>query len=468
MGLMNSFNHEDILSLVSRFEDMSDSGKTQLFTEDEYNRLIDFYEEEFNRERALEVADFAVRQFGFSPEFYVRKAQLLIDCEREEEAFLILDRAEVFAPTEPDIYLLRSEALSRLDLFQDALTLLDERKEAAHGEELSNIYLYEGLVYDKSGEQERMFYALKTALEINPKNDEALQHLYLNVELSRKHHEAIEVCENIIDRNPYSHMAWYQKGSAHYYLCEYDEAIDAYEYAYSINEGFELAYRECAEVCMETKQFQRALKCYAEVMNHISPDSELFLNVGICYKKLGYSGIAKTFFEKSIEENEEFDEPYFHLGTCYAKEKEWKRAIGFYIQAIRKYDGREEYFVALAEAYYQLGEFDKAEKFFREAADIAPEGAEFWLRASSFLLEIGKPEEALDLIEQSEDFTFSPNLNYCRVACYLAMGKRPEAISHLSEALVDHFDAHNALFSLIPMVSTDREIMAMISAFQPL
>ncbi len=468
MGLMHSFHHEDNLSLVTRFEKMMSSDDNKIFTEDECNRIIDFYEAEFNAEGALEAADYAVRQFGFSPEFYIRKAQLLIHNKREQEAFFILDRAEVFAPAEADIYLLRSEALSRLDLFDDALRLLDAHKEAAHGLELSNIYFYEALCYDKAGEQERMFYALKTALEITPENDEALRHLYLNTELSRKYRETIEICDNVIDRHPYSSLAWYQKGSAHYCLCEYDEAIDAYEYAFSINDGFELAFRDCAEVCMETKQYQKALKCYKDVMNYVTPDEDLFMNIGICYNEMGHYGVAKTFFEKAIEENSEADEPYYHLGTCYAKEKQWTRAVYCYIQAIQKYEGREEYFAGLGEAYYAMGDFDKAETFFREAADIAPEGAEYWLRAASFLLEAKKPTDALELIEQSQDFTFSPNLDYCRVACYLDLGNRDKAKYYLSEALIDHYDAHDSLLSLMPRLTDDREIMAMISAFQPL
>lgn len=467
MGLMN-FNHEDILSLVSRFEEMLNSGKNQIFTEEEFNRIIDFYQGEFNYAFAVEAADFALRQFSFSTEFYIRKAQLLIHANREQEAFSALDQAEIFGAGDLDIQLLRAEALGQLDLFEDALQLLHNLKDSYSGEDLSNIYFYEAVSYYKAGEQERMFYALKTALEIYPENEDALRHLYINVELSRKHREVIEVCENVIERHPYSAFAWYQKGSAHYFLSEYDEAIDAYEYAYTINEGFELAYRECAEVCMETKQYQRALKCYAEVMNHISPDDQLFLNVGICYKELGYGGIAKTFFEKSIEENEEFDEPYYQLGECFAKEGRWKTAIRYYIKAIRKMDNREEYFAGLAEAYCQLEEYEKAENFFREAADIAPEGAQYWLRAASFLLERGKAEEALDLLDQADEFTFDPRLYYCKVACYFALGEREAAKLHLTEVLTEHFEEHDELFSLSPRLQDDREIKAMITAFSPI
>lgn len=468
MGLMNSFNRESTLSLVSRFEEMSDYGKVQLFTEDEFHRIIDFYERELNKESALTATEYALEQYGFSPEFYVRQAELLIKCKREQDAFLVLEKAEAFAPGEPDLYLLRSEALSHLELFDDALQILQNKKEEATGAELSNIYLYEALCYDKSGEQERMFYALKTALEINPENDEALSHLYLNMELSRKYRETIEVCDNVLSRRAYSSMAWYQKGSAHYYLCEYDEAIEAYEFAYHINESFELAYRECAEVCMETRQYQRALTCYAEVMNHISPDAELFMNVGICYIEQGFPGIAKTFLEKAIEKNSELDEPYYHLGICFAKEKNHKQAIYYYIQAIQIHEAREEYFAALAEAYYKLKDYDKAEEFFREAADMAPETPDYWLRAATFLLERNKPEEALDLVEQSEAFTFSPRLEYCRVACYLTLGDREKAKYYLIEALTEYFYVHKELLSLMPSLADDREIMAMISAFHPL
>lgn len=463
-----NFNHEDILSLVSRFEKMLGREQTVLFSEKEYNLLIEFYEEELDEDMTLSVADYAIHQYSFSTEFYLRKAELLINYQREQDALVILDHAELFAPNETKVYLMRAEALSKLELYNDALQILDAQKKYATEEELSHIYLSEALVYDKAGEQERMFYALKSSLEIFPQNQEALQHLYLNVELSRKHQEVIQLCNIVLDANPYSAIAWYQKGSAHYYLSEYDEAIDAYEFAFTINEKYELAYRDCAEVCMETKQHQRALKCYAEVMNHIIPDADLFMNVGICYKELGFFGVAKTFFGKAIEENDDFDEPFYHLGTCYASEGKYKKAISHYIQAIRLYDGREEYFHSLAEAYYQLGETDKAEKFFREAADIAPEGAEYWLSAASFLLEMGKAEEALELLDQADEFTFHPDLYYSRVACYLKMEKREEAKYYLSEALVEHFDSHNALLNLMPLLHNDREIMAMISAFQPL
>jgi hypothetical protein len=47
------------------------------------------------------------------------------------------------------------------------------------------------------------------------------------------------------------------------------------------------------------------------------------------------------------------------------------------------------------------------------------------------------------------------------------MGNKSEALLVLEEALYEDFDAHTALFKLMPVLEKDKEVKAVIAIFQP-
>ncbi len=461
-------NKQAIFELVSRFETMCQSGGVAFPDEESYYLLIDYFQEEYLVDRALEVVDYAIEQHPFSADFFIRKAQLLIDSQREEMAMAALDEAESLAPGDIVIPLLRAESLASLELFEDALLILEELKLNAEPEYLSNIYLTESSVFESMEEYERMFYSLKAALLENHDNKEALERMWICVELSKKFKESIELHEDILDLNPYSHLAWYNLGAAQSYYGNYEEAIEAYEYAFLINENFELAYKDCAEICFELKKYHKALRCYQEVLEHFEPDYYLFQRIGQCYQNLASFAIAKTFFEKAAQLDPFNDEVFFHLGECYFKEENWSKAISYFNHAIRIEDKREEYFSALAEAYFESGDFDKAGPLFREATEIAPEQAEYWIKYARFLVDMGMVEQALDVIDEGEEYTGDTSLMYYRCGCLFVLGKRKEAFILLGNALEDDFYQHNSLFDLMPVLEEDTDVQAIIATYQPL
>ena len=461
-------NKQAIFNLVSKFEKMCQKGSVAFPSERPYFMLIDYFQEEYLVDRSLEVADYAIAQYQYSAELRIRKAQLLIDCQREELAMAELDHAEILSPNDLAIPIMRAEALASLELFEDALAILEELKLLVGAEALSRVFLAESLVFEAMEEYQRMFYSLKAALLENPKNKEALERMWICVELSKKFRESIALHEQILDVDPYSYLAWYNLGAAQSYYGNYEEAIEAYEYAFLINENFELAYKDCAEICFEIKNYHKALSCYQEVLEHFEPDYYLFQRIGQCYQNLKSYAIAKTFFEKAAQLDPFNDEVFFHLGECYMKEENWAKAIRYFKHAIRIEDKREEYFAAMGEAYFQSGDYEKALPLFKEATEIAPEQSEYWVKYARFLVDLGKIDDALDVIDEGEEYTGDTNLMYYRVGCLFLLGKRKEAFILLGNALDEDFYHHNSLFDIIPGLKEDSEVQAIIATFQPL
>jgi len=397
----------------------------------------------------------------------MQQAKLLLLLKQEHQALQILDQIDAFAPNELATDLLRAEAFASLGLFDHALAILDPLKKDSNGPELSDIYLTIALIHEYQEDYECMFYALHTALEEDPGNTEALRKMWYCMEVSKKYEESILLHLAVIDEAPYTDLAWYNLAHAYAYLGQYEEAVDAFEFAFVINPSFEFAYRDCAEICFETKRFEKALDYYKDVLDKFEADQDLYLRIGQCYQHLGQLSMAKYFLNTALQLDPLNDEVFFHLGECHALENKWEEAIAAYKAAIHIEDKREEYFSGLAEVYYQQGKWEKAQRAFEKATEIAPESTQYWIQYACFLMETGQHVQALEVLEEAELYAVGMELTYCRVACLFAMGHRQEALVQLSNALGEDFFMHDSLFSLLPHLELDQEVKAVIAAFQP-
>lgn len=462
---MNFEENQTILDLITEYETSLESGSELFLDEKTYFQLIEYYENEDRYDKALETVERALQYHRYSVDFYIRKAQILIDNEQDAQALSVLEQATAFAPAEPEIALLRAEALAHVGMQEEAFDLLNELKKNAEGEVLCDIYVCEAMLFELNEEYERVFYALKAALLENPRHQEALERLWLCVETTRKYEESVKLHQEILDLDPYSYLAWYNLGHAQSYLGNYDEAIEAYEYAFIINNKFEFAYRDCAELCFEIKQYRKALRCYLELLEHIDSDSDVHFCIGQCYQQLEDYASARSYYNQALQSDPLNDEVLYCIGECHAEEKRWKSAIRYYQKALQIEDTREEYYAALAEAYFEMGDTEKAETNFKIALDLAPDQIQIWMQYTGFLIDTDQVDEALEALQEAESFSIGAEILYCRIACLFALGRRQEAFYWLGEALEEDYDMHRSLFEMMPSLEHDPEVTSLISTY---
>lgn len=467
MGHSNIQDRQAVFNLILKFEDMLEKNRVRFPNTQSYHVLIDYYEREWLLDRALEVVGHAIAQTGYDLGFYHRKAELLLGKKDAGQALSLLDFVESKSPGRLRTSILRAEALAVMGLHDQSLSLLEGLKSTVLAEDLCKVYVCEALIYDSLKDYERMFYVLKAALAEDPSNTEALSRMWYVVEYARKHEESVEIHEKIVEEAPYNALAWYNLGASKAYLCEYEEAIEAYEFAYLAKDDFEFAYRECADVCLLTRNFQKALSCYQDVLERFEPDADLFLNIGKCYEELGHYVVARDFFQRAVDFDYYNSEAHYHVGRCFARQKEWQRAVGAFQKAIKLERKNEDYLSALAEAYSNTGNLKKALEFYREATEAAPELAIVWINLVGFLMKHGHLDEALETLDEADENAWGPDILYCRSACLFEMGNKSEALLVLEEALYEDFDAHPALFKMMPVLEKDREVKAVIAIFQP-
>lgn len=459
---------KELLELIFQFESNQISDHQQQLAENLYAEIADYYEEINLADKAMEIIELGLKYYSFSPTLHARKASILLSSKLEDQALELLDQAEAYGHSPIRTEYLRAKAHTQKCDYEKALCLLTNMKSYQTSDTvgLSDIYFLEAYVYEKQERYEGMFTAIREALHLNPAHEEAMDRLYFCLDMCGFPQESIELCSYLIDQNPYSYLAWYNLGHIYYAQFEYQKAIEAFEYAFVINENFAPAYYECADVCMQIGDHRKALKCYEELLQFSEPSGQLLFNLGECHEHLGNLEKARILFFRALRRHPKHEEVYFHLGECYAKEGIWESAAHFYKEAVARDQSREDFLSALADVYIRLGRFKEAEPLLIAATQILPELSYIWMRLARFYISFGYPQKALDVLEESEEFAYGADILYTRAASYSHMGLEQLAVKALDEGLSEDFDRHYLFFELAPMMRHNAKVQAAIRYYR--
>ncbi|MEM8524904.1 MAG: tetratricopeptide repeat protein [Bacteroidota bacterium] len=454
-----------ISNLVSQYEATTQNGGSAFYEEESFLQLVDYYEQEGMYNRAFETLDHGIACHRFSSSLYEKKANFLIDVKKEMEALEVLNEAEVLTPNCLNIQLLKVKAFSFLSMSSDALALIEDLKSNTFSSKsLSEVYLAEAIIYERLEQYDFMFDALQAALNINNENQAALEKMWFCTELSRKYEASLALHDELLVQNAYSSRAWYNLAHAHAYLGNYEDAIEAYEYAYLIDEDFEFAYRDRAEICYELHYYREALTSYEEVLGLFEPDADLYLRAGQCHFHLGNIEDAKSHLTQAIFlEPVQEEEIFFYLGRCYAAENNDSEAIRFYHKAIDADEHREEFYLHLAFTHVAQKNHKAAINAFQMATETAPEDATYWFYYAKFLIETGKTKKAWNILHEAETYTIGTDIAHCKVACLLFLQQRDEAFHLFNETLEEESRSYPFLFELMPELKADTILKAIIS-----
>ncbi|HEX5624958.1 MAG TPA: tetratricopeptide repeat protein, partial [Saprospiraceae bacterium] len=303
--------------LITEFEEQGSILTKDHWEEKSYIRLIQHYEKHCQFDKALEVTDLALRLYKYKPDFHLIQAKLLITSQKPLAAISVLEHAYTLAPFDQEIPLLKAKAYAISQQFDQSLRIISDLKCALLKADLTEILLVEAFIYETMKDFNKMFDTLRDALILNPNNHEALEQIWVSVEFSKKYEESVRLHQEIIDKNPYSYLAWYNLGHAYSCLGEYDKAVEALEYSFLINPHFEQGYLDCAELCLQISQHEKALRCYQEANDMFGPDAELIVYIAECLIKLERFKEAKLKLQKAVYHDPYNEEIFFYLGECY-------------------------------------------------------------------------------------------------------------------------------------------------------
>lgn len=448
--------------LVSVFENMILHGDPTIWGEKEFLQLIRYYISESLTEKALEALDYALQFSSQHADFFVLKAKLLMDEEEFKEANDTLNSALALYPLHPQLRMMKIKITAQLGDFEEAFAMVESYSDHLTLNSCVDMYLVEAYIYECMREYDRMYNKLKEVLTIDPKNEEALEHIWLCVEWSRMYQESIDFHYKLLDQDAYNSLAWYNLGHAYIGIGDYPNANRALEYSFIVQPDFKNGYLDCAELCTQLKDYSKALSIYQDLIQRFGHQQEYLVPAAECMLKMRKYALAKDYLIEALKIDQYIDDVYYLLGICYAREGNYANAISSLLKAIKLDDRREEYYAELAYCYEKTKQFGKADFYYNKSIESGPEEETYWLTYVKFLLRRNKLERALDVLDEADEYTVGPRLTYSRAACLFILGQKKDALEVLDDVLADDFDSHRIFFKLAPKAKLDREILSII------
>lgn len=167
-------DREELKALLNQYNNLKAGRSHSLIEEDEFERIIEYFDEKEQLTAALEAAEFAIEQYPFSSNLLLQKASFQIALRLYQDALHTLEKAELYDGRNVDLFILKTEAFLALDMQEKAAEILESALDDFRGEEKTDLLFELADVYDDYENFEKVFDCLILILEQDGNNEEAL------------------------------------------------------------------------------------------------------------------------------------------------------------------------------------------------------------------------------------------------------------------------------------------------------
>jgi tetratricopeptide (TPR) repeat protein len=437
--MFDDFDEDELGSLediLRRYEEVKNGTSASILDEEEFERVIEYYFQNSNEEQALLACDIARTYYPFSASVLLLRAEILTQAQKYGQALKALDEMEQYDNKNLDAVLLRSDILLAQFKYDQAALWLEQKADDYGGREKIEILLELSDVYDESEEFEAVFDTLKRVIEIDKRNEEALQKICFWAEFTSRLEESVAIHTQLTDNDPYNALAWFNMGAAYQGLKMYEKCIDAYEYCVAIDEKFEFAYRNMADAYMRLKWYEKALEVLEKHIEIAKPEDVIFEAMGYCWEKQKDFGRARQFYRQASQLNPQDDGIFFKIGETYAREKQWEKAVKSYSVALHLDKDNASYCMAIGNCLMEMDVKSEALVCYLNAVRLKPGSKTTWVALIRGLFLTGYYDEAITQLEVAREHCGEKgDFYYYHAAALFELGKAKEALLQLEKGL---------------------------------
>lgn len=454
---------DELLKLYNRLR----NGNGGFIDEDEFERVIDHYDEQEELSKALEAANTALDYFPFSAALLIKKADLLLATRKYHQALETLEKAELFDSKDINLYILKTDVYLALDKHEQAVTLLEEAIQNFEGEEKVELLFELADVYDDYEEFDKVFDCLKVILEEDPTSEEALYKICFWTDFTGRNEESIRLHRQIIDEQPYSELAWFNLAAAYQGLKLYEKAIDAYQYAIAIDDKFDYAYRNLGDAYLRLHKYKEAIEALEKVLELSKPEEVIYEAIGHCYDRLKNFAQARFHYRKASHLNPEDSKLYYKIACTYFNEGQYASAVKQLESALKIHRSQHEYNLLMGECKLQLNEWKEAIQFLSTAVRVRPRNVSGWESLIRCLYQ-GEfyPEARQQTLAAIKHTNAKPIFIYYLSAVLFAMNKPKEALLFLEKGLEASPKGVKKLVQLNPSILQKSQVVDMIARYK--
>ncbi|MGV1011728.1 MAG: tetratricopeptide repeat protein [Flavobacterium sp.] len=458
-------DEEDYNLSLSKFESMLKTNKVLFFDSEEFEEIILHYLDMGKASLAKKALKLGLEQHPKSTGLKLVQVEMLIYEDKLEIAEKLLNELYAIEPTNEEIFIQKANIYSKRDNHEKAVELLNEALQ--YTEDFSDIYNLIGMEYLFMDNLELAKTNFIKCLEEDIEDQSAIYNVVYCFEFLDQNKDAITYLKKYIDKNPYSEIAWHQKGRLYYGLKEYENAVRAFEFATYIDDEFVGAFMEKGKALERLKRFEEAIESFAKTIELDDPTSYALLRIGKCNEKLGNATEALAFYNKTVHEDPLLDKGWIAITDFYVRQKNYTKALHYANKALAIDDQNQAYWKRFATINKALNFYEEAEYGFRKAVEFGDYQLDTWLFWVDILHYLGEFDTAIiTLMQAAEYFPEEYEIEYRLAGLNFMLKENEKGTFHLSNGLRLNFKNNTLLEELFPKVWAMKKIQTIINKHQ--
>ena len=182
--------------------------------------------------------------------------------------------------------------------------------------------------------------SLKT-LKLNPESSTALYNAITCFDVLNKTDMAIDFLKEHIEKQPFSEVAWSLLAKKYIDKAQYQQAINALEYAIAIDDKFLGAYYDKAFAYTQLKKYDKALECYFLTLKIADPIAFTYYHIAKNYQLLNDLEKAVHFYFKAVDEDPGYYKSWIKLILIKIEQNQLDDALSIALRALEVINNQE-------------------------------------------------------------------------------------------------------------------------------
>lgn len=418
---------------VKRFEEMLENKQELFFDAEQYEDIISYYLEIGDYQFAETAYEYAQKLYPDSVNIKIRKLEVLLEKDQNEEAKEIIEEIRDFAMENLDFIICCAKYYSNINKPKKAILYCEKALEKEEDED----FIY-NFIADEYRNIDDAFHALenyKKALEHEPNDGYSLENIMLCYSEMNRPKEALEFLNSYLDDNAFSEVAWFEYGNFHFNRKEYAQAIVGFDYLLAINPTSITVYSNKAACYEAMDNWEKAIETYEESQEYEYTKSYSFYKIGLAYVQMNQREKAIETFQKSLYEDPQFHLSMISISQVYEELGDSKQAIVFANEALKLNENNLELQKKLAFLYIDSGQLDNSLGCLKKLVQNEPKRFYNWYAYAEVLMLLSQYEKAEKAITKAIERHKRAELYYQLSNCYFHLNKEKQAQDSLQKAL---------------------------------
>ena len=360
-------------------------------------------------------------------------SELLIFNSNYDDAYKILDLVEEIDPINKEVYLQKATIYSKNNLGKKAIEIL--KKALDFNDDKYEIWNMIGMEFLLLEEYNSAIPFFEKCINNDYDDYQSLYNLIFCYENVNRDKDSIIILNNILEKSPYSKIAWHQLGKIYAKLNLNSEAISAFDFAIISDDEFTSAYIEKAKTLEKETKYNEAIDNYKVSIRLNEPNSFIILRIGLCYIKLGNHKIGAKFLKKSIRIDATNESAWIELIDLYLQKDNLRQASHLINKAINSNQESIRIIKKSFEINYKMGLFSEAIKNIESIIELGDLKWNNWKNLLNCSLKIKNWDKALKVaLKAKKIFPKKTYIDYLISGCLIRLGKKNEAIYFFQNA----------------------------------